>query len=141
MIAMGRREWRVIAARGLVITETTPVQHDRVMSVVQVLNHFQRHHKVELPRSEPRLSNVATEDPRAEGAHREVVEGVLREVEAMEPAEERRGRQRRLAYAALARANQKHTSQCLGIEGVGARRFSGPQFFDQSRPFGLSHNR
>ncbi|MBK6458168.1 MAG: bifunctional chorismate mutase/prephenate dehydrogenase [Gemmatimonadetes bacterium] len=28
-------------ARGLVITETTPVQHDHVMSVVQVLNHFQ----------------------------------------------------------------------------------------------------
>lgn len=29
------------AARGLVITETTPRQHDRAMSVVQVLNHFQ----------------------------------------------------------------------------------------------------
>jgi len=28
-------------ARGLVITETTPQQHDRAMSVVQVLNHFQ----------------------------------------------------------------------------------------------------
>ncbi|MCC6929149.1 MAG: bifunctional chorismate mutase/prephenate dehydrogenase [Gemmatimonadaceae bacterium] len=28
-------------ARGLVITETTPTQHDRAMSVVQVLNHFQ----------------------------------------------------------------------------------------------------
>jgi len=28
-------------ARGLVITETTPEQHDRAMSVVQVLNHFQ----------------------------------------------------------------------------------------------------
>ncbi len=32
---------QTFAARGLVITETTPVQHDRVMSVVQVLNHFQ----------------------------------------------------------------------------------------------------
>lgn len=28
-------------ARGLVITRTTPERHDRVMSVVQVLNHFQ----------------------------------------------------------------------------------------------------
>lgn len=32
---------RTLVARGLVITETTPTQHDRVMSVVQVLNHFQ----------------------------------------------------------------------------------------------------
>ena len=30
-----------LAARGLVITETTPEQHDRAMSVVQVLTHFQ----------------------------------------------------------------------------------------------------
>lgn len=29
------------SARGLVVTETTPQQHDRAMSVVQVLNHFQ----------------------------------------------------------------------------------------------------
>jgi chorismate mutase / prephenate dehydrogenase len=29
------------AARGLVVTETTAVQHDRAMSVVQVLTHFQ----------------------------------------------------------------------------------------------------
>lgn len=29
------------AARGLVVTETTPEQHDRAMSVVQVLTHFQ----------------------------------------------------------------------------------------------------
>ncbi len=28
------------AARGLVVTEATPEEHDRVMSVVQVLNHF-----------------------------------------------------------------------------------------------------
>ncbi len=32
---------RTFAARGLVITETTPAQHDRAMSVVQVLTHFQ----------------------------------------------------------------------------------------------------
>ena len=32
---------RAFAARGLVITETTPAQHDRAMSVVQVLTHFQ----------------------------------------------------------------------------------------------------
>ncbi len=32
---------RTLTARGLVITEATPEQHDRVMSVVQVLNHFQ----------------------------------------------------------------------------------------------------
>ena len=30
-----------LAARGLVVTETTPEQHDRAMSVVQVLTHFQ----------------------------------------------------------------------------------------------------
>lgn len=30
-----------LGARGLVITETSPEQHDRVMSVVQVLTHFQ----------------------------------------------------------------------------------------------------
>lgn len=36
-------EWvaRSLAARGLVITETTAEQHDRVMAVVQVLTHFQ----------------------------------------------------------------------------------------------------
>lgn len=36
-------DWVVhtLTARGLVITETTPARHDRVMSVVQVLNHFQ----------------------------------------------------------------------------------------------------
>lgn len=32
---------QALSARGLVITETTPHQHDRVMSVVQVLTHFQ----------------------------------------------------------------------------------------------------
>ena len=32
---------RAFSARGLVITETTPEQHDRAMSVVQVLTHFQ----------------------------------------------------------------------------------------------------
>lgn len=32
---------RSFGARGLVITETTPEQHDRAMSVVQVLTHFQ----------------------------------------------------------------------------------------------------
>lgn len=32
---------RTFAARGLVITETSPVQHDRAMSMVQVLTHFQ----------------------------------------------------------------------------------------------------
>ena len=32
---------QAFAARGLVITETTPEQHDRAMSVVQVLTHFQ----------------------------------------------------------------------------------------------------
>ena len=32
---------RMFAARGLIITETTPEQHDRAMSVVQVLTHFQ----------------------------------------------------------------------------------------------------
>jgi prephenate dehydrogenase/chorismate mutase len=31
----------MFAARGLVVTETTPEQHDRVMAVVQVLTHFQ----------------------------------------------------------------------------------------------------
>lgn len=30
-----------LTARGLVVTETTPQQHDRAMAVVQVLNHFQ----------------------------------------------------------------------------------------------------
>ena len=36
-------DWVVqaLSARGLVITETTPAQHDRAMSVVQVLTHFQ----------------------------------------------------------------------------------------------------
>ena len=32
---------RQFAARGLVVTESTPEQHDRAMSVVQVLTHFQ----------------------------------------------------------------------------------------------------
>jgi chorismate mutase/prephenate dehydrogenase len=32
---------QMLSARGLVITETTPAQHDRAMSVVQVLTHFQ----------------------------------------------------------------------------------------------------
>jgi chorismate mutase/prephenate dehydrogenase len=32
---------QTFAARGLVITETSPAQHDRAMSVVQVLTHFQ----------------------------------------------------------------------------------------------------
>ena len=32
---------QALTARGLVITETTPAQHDRAMSVVQVLTHFQ----------------------------------------------------------------------------------------------------
>jgi chorismate mutase/prephenate dehydrogenase len=32
---------RTLEARGLVITETTPAQHDRAMSIVQVLTHFQ----------------------------------------------------------------------------------------------------
>jgi chorismate mutase/prephenate dehydrogenase len=32
---------RTLEARGLVITETTPTQHDRAMSIVQVLTHFQ----------------------------------------------------------------------------------------------------
>ncbi|MGZ8471214.1 MAG: prephenate dehydrogenase/arogenate dehydrogenase family protein, partial [Gemmatirosa sp.] len=32
---------RAFAARGLVVTETTPEHHDRVMAVVQVLTHFQ----------------------------------------------------------------------------------------------------
>lgn len=31
----------MLTARGLVITEATPVQHDRAMSIVQVLTHFQ----------------------------------------------------------------------------------------------------
>jgi len=31
----------MFTARGLVVTETTPEQHDRVMAVVQVLTHFQ----------------------------------------------------------------------------------------------------
>jgi len=31
----------MLAARGLVITETTAEHHDRIMSVVQVLTHFQ----------------------------------------------------------------------------------------------------
>lgn len=36
-------DWVVhtFTARGLSVTETTPMQHDRVMSVVQVLTHFQ----------------------------------------------------------------------------------------------------
>jgi len=36
-------EWvsRSLSSRGLVITETTPVAHDRAMSIVQVLTHFQ----------------------------------------------------------------------------------------------------
>lgn len=36
-------EWVIhtLTARGLVVAETTPQQHDRAMSVVQVLNHFQ----------------------------------------------------------------------------------------------------
>lgn len=36
-------EWvaHTLTARGLVITETTPEQHDRAMAVVQVLTHFQ----------------------------------------------------------------------------------------------------
>ncbi len=32
---------RTLSSRGLVITETTAVQHDRAMSIVQVLTHFQ----------------------------------------------------------------------------------------------------
>lgn len=32
---------RTLEARGLVITEATPAQHDRAMSIVQVLTHFQ----------------------------------------------------------------------------------------------------
>jgi chorismate mutase/prephenate dehydrogenase len=32
---------RMFSARGLVVTETTPARHDRVMAVVQVLTHFQ----------------------------------------------------------------------------------------------------
>jgi chorismate mutase/prephenate dehydrogenase len=32
---------QTFAARGLVVTEATPLQHDRAMSVVQVLTHFQ----------------------------------------------------------------------------------------------------
>lgn len=32
---------RTLISRGLVITETTPTQHDRAMSIVQVLTHFQ----------------------------------------------------------------------------------------------------
>ncbi len=32
---------RTLTSRGLVITETTPTQHDRAMSIVQVLTHFQ----------------------------------------------------------------------------------------------------
>jgi chorismate mutase/prephenate dehydrogenase len=32
---------RALSARGLVITETTPEHHDRMMAVVQVLTHFQ----------------------------------------------------------------------------------------------------
>lgn len=31
----------MLSARGLVITEATPLQHDRAMSIVQVLTHFQ----------------------------------------------------------------------------------------------------
>jgi chorismate mutase/prephenate dehydrogenase len=36
-------DWVVqaFAARGLVVTETTPAAHDRAMAVVQVLTHFQ----------------------------------------------------------------------------------------------------
>jgi len=36
-------EWltQAFVARGLVVTETTPAAHDRAMSVVQVLTHFQ----------------------------------------------------------------------------------------------------
>lgn len=39
----GWADWVVhtFTARGLSVTETTPAQHDRVMSVVQVLTHFQ----------------------------------------------------------------------------------------------------
>ena len=39
----GWADWVVqtLASRGLVITETSPVQHDRAMSIVQVLTHFQ----------------------------------------------------------------------------------------------------
>lgn len=39
----GWADWiaSMFAARGLVVTETTPEQHDRVMAVVQVLTHFQ----------------------------------------------------------------------------------------------------
>ena len=32
---------QALSSRGLVITETTPAQHDRAMAVVQVLTHFQ----------------------------------------------------------------------------------------------------
>lgn len=32
---------QMLSARGLVITEATPLQHDRAMSIVQVLTHFQ----------------------------------------------------------------------------------------------------
>jgi prephenate dehydrogenase len=43
--ARGERwaDWvaHTLAAHGMLITETTPEQHDRVMSVVQVLTHFQ----------------------------------------------------------------------------------------------------
>ncbi|MFW6050884.1 MAG: bifunctional chorismate mutase/prephenate dehydrogenase [Myxococcota bacterium] len=36
-------EWvrQMLSARGLVLTEATPEEHDRMMAVVQVLNHFQ----------------------------------------------------------------------------------------------------
>lgn len=39
----GWADWvaSMFSARGLVVTETTPEQHDRVMAVVQVLTHFQ----------------------------------------------------------------------------------------------------
>ena len=35
------RTGEALAARGLAVTEATPEQHDRAMSVVQVLTHFQ----------------------------------------------------------------------------------------------------
>ncbi|MCH7527715.1 MAG: prephenate dehydrogenase/arogenate dehydrogenase family protein, partial [Planctomycetes bacterium] len=47
VICAGRgREWgdwmrKMLTARGLVITEATPEQHDRTMAAVQVLTHFQ----------------------------------------------------------------------------------------------------
>lgn len=47
VLCRGRGDWwadwvaQALTARGLVITETTAEHHDRVMSVVQVLTHFQ----------------------------------------------------------------------------------------------------